>query len=151
MQRHHQNSIPQSLPAYGRCNSTPNTNPKPHVSLSNLLVLRGHESHLADPEHLHKPTLPYAAWVPSPKTPPLRLKMWTHPGPFLPYDKTAVLANNGQMSVECANVAVAKAWKMFGYKAYFHHYVECGLSEDGFKEAVVGVEQIIASYGSLKA
>ncbi|KAG8192535.1 hypothetical protein JTE90_015170 [Oedothorax gibbosus] len=131
---------------YGRCNSVAPTTQKPHVSLSNLLILRGPESHLADPEHLHKPTLPYASWAP----PPLRIKMWTHPSPFLPYDKTAVLANNGQMSVECADVAVAKAWKLFNYKAYFHHYVACGLSEEEFKSAVIDVEQIIASYNSLR-
>ncbi|CAL1260936.1 unnamed protein product [Larinioides sclopetarius] len=132
---------------YGQCSSSMNVANNSPVSLANLLVLRGRDSEVADPELLHKPSLPYASWVPS----ALRLKMWIHSSPFLPYDRTAVLANNGQLSVSCVDVAVAKAWKLFSYKAYFHHYMQCGLSEEDFKLAVMNVEQIVASYKSLKA
>ncbi|GIY76165.1 tubulin delta chain [Caerostris extrusa] len=131
---------------YGQNSSSVNISNSPPISLANLLVLRGRDSETADPELLHKPSLPYASWVPNTS----RLKMWTHPNPFLPYDRTAVLANNGQLSASCVDVAVAKAWKLFSYKAYFHHYVQYGLSEEDFKLAVMDVEQIIASYKSLE-
>ncbi|XP_055954164.1 tubulin delta chain-like [Argiope bruennichi] len=132
---------------YGQCSSSTNITNSPPVSLANLLVLRGRDSEVADPELLHKPSLPYVSWVPN----ALRLKMWIHASPFLPYDRTAVLANNGQLSAACVETAVAKAWKLFSYKAYFHHYMQCGLSEEDFKLAVMDVEQIVASYNSLKA
>ncbi|GFY71287.1 tubulin delta chain [Trichonephila inaurata madagascariensis] len=131
---------------YGQCSSSTNITNTPPISLANLLVLRGRDSEVADPELLHKPSLPYASWVPN----ALRLKMWRHSSPFLPYDRTAVLANNGQLSVSCVNNAVAKAWQLFSYKAYFHHYEQCGLSKEEFKLAVMNVEQIIASYKALE-
>ncbi|KFM80183.1 hypothetical protein X975_26765, partial [Stegodyphus mimosarum] len=49
---------------YGRCNSSSNIVSTPPVSLANLLVLRGRDSESADSELLHKPSLPYASWVP---------------------------------------------------------------------------------------
>lgn len=113
--------------------------------MSNLLILRGRGCESADYSYLHKPSLPYASWVPS----SLRMKMWTNSNSFASFDKTALLANNGQLSLSCVDKAADKAWKMFSYKAYFHHYKEEGLSEDDFLSSMLNVEQIISSYKSL--
>lgn len=132
---------------YGQNNISTNYSTIPPVSLSNLLILRGRECESADINYLHKPVLPYASWVPSSS----RINVWTNPNLFLSYDKTALLANNGQLSTSCVDKAMAKAWRMFSYKAYFHHYEEYGLSEADFLSSIMNVEQVISSYKSLKS
>lgn len=119
----------------------------PVTSLSNLLILRGPSSDSADSSVFHKPSLPYVSWVP----PALRLQTWTHPYSLYGHDKVATLASNGQFLIRCIDEAVAKAWKMFNYKAYIHHYKRYGLSEDDFIDCFARTEQVIASYKSLSS
>ncbi|XP_054706539.1 tubulin delta chain-like [Uloborus diversus] len=130
---------------YGKCASTCNVNTRLPISLCNLLVLRGRDSKSADWNLLHKPSLPYTSWVPS----SFRLKTLINCNSFLSYDRTAVLANNGQLSICCVDVALKKAWSMFYRKAYFHHYEDFGLSKDDFKLSIRIVHQIISSYETL--
>ncbi|XP_015926551.2 tubulin delta chain isoform X1 [Parasteatoda tepidariorum] len=128
---------------YGPHSSSSDPVSRPPVSLANLLILRGRECETAKPDIFS--AIPYTSWVPS----SMRLKSVTCGFPFLQYDKTAVLANNGQMSYSCVDLSMGRAWRMFSHKAYFHHYEQCGLTSDDFKQSAMTVEQIIASYKSL--
>ena len=116
------------------------------MTLTNLLLLRGRDSESADINYLHKPQFPYASWVPKSS----RMKIWTHPSPFLSCDRTALLANNGQLSVRCVNKLTANAWKGFSRKVCFHLLERHGLTEEEFFLSFLDVEQIVSSYKSLK-
>lgn len=116
------------------------------VTLTNLLLLRGRGCESADINYLHKPQFPYASWVPKSS----RMNIWTHPSPYFSCDRTALLANNGQLSVKCVDKLTESVWKCFTRKVFFKHLEEHGLTEEEFFLSLMDVQQIVSSYKSLK-
>lgn len=117
------------------------------VTLTNLLILRGRDCGSADINYLHKPQFPYASWVPKSS----RMNIWTHSNPYFSCDRTALLANNGQLSAKCVKRMTKFVWEHFERKPFFKHLQEHGLTKEEFLLSLTDVQQIVSSYKSLKA
>lgn len=115
-------------------------------SLSNLLILRGKDAHLADPSAFRDPSI-YSRLSSDTGS---ALSAWTHGRPFGQREKSAVLLSNGQSSiVDCLDRTVGRAWNMFASRAYLHQYTSRGLDENDFVDCFAALEQILADYRRL--
>ena len=113
-------------------------------SLSNLLILRGNELHLADPSPFYDSRL-YSEAVPMSCT----CSVWCNDRGFNGYEKTCTLVSNSQSCVNLLEGVCRKAWNMFSSKAYLYQYTDNGLSEDEFLECFASVEQVLKNYATI--
>lgn len=113
-------------------------------SVANLLILRGNDLTSADPTAFNERHL-YAEWVPLSET----LKVWSHRRPYINNDKFAILLSNSQMPLDPLNRVISKAWDMFASRAYTHHYLRHGLTEDDFVNSFACLEQVLQDYAAL--
>lgn len=68
---------------------------------------------------------------------------------FRGYEKTASLLSNSQSPVKIMKPTVQKAWDMFASRAYVHHYLNHGLTEEDFLDSFAALEQVLVSYKRL--
>lgn len=79
------------------------------------------------------------------------MNIWTSSEKLFSCDRTALIANNGQASVNVVDAETDVACKLFSRNRNFHNLEEFGLTRDDFISSVLQVEQLIASYKALKA
>lgn len=121
------------------------TSRKVNKCLANLLVPRGRDLSPSDLDVFSRDETFYVDWVPA----SMRHSVWHSPHPFNRYEKSCSVVSNGQSCIRPLNSVVDKAWKMYSAKAYVHQYSQFGLSEDGFMESFVKVEQVLKNYSML--
>ena len=113
-------------------------------SIANLLVLRGNDLDQVDPAGFRENHL-YVPWMPAEEA----VTCWSHRRPYLRNDKFAVLFSNSQMSVDPLNRVISKAWQMFASRAYIHHYLRHGMTEEDFVNSFACLEQVLQDYALL--
>lgn len=113
-------------------------------SISNILVLRGKDSHTVPYESLQEAPM-YPRWLP----PESRVKFYSSSRSFCGYEKSASLLTNSQICIDTIDRLVDKAWSMFTSKAYTHQYSRHGLTEDDFLDCFTVMEKVIHDYKSL--
>lgn len=113
-------------------------------SVSNLIVLRGENASAVNCSVFGDRRC-YSSWIPTKDA----LSVFTNPRYFCGLNKSALLVNNSNVAVDVIDVAVQKAWKLFCSRAYLHHYVRYGLTEDDFAGSFANMEQIIYNYREL--
>ena len=113
-------------------------------SVANLLVARGNDLHTVDTSSFTEPHL-YPAWMPSDGA----FAAWCSPRPYYKNEKFAVLLSNSQMPVQPLNRVVSKAWRMFSSRAYVHHYLRHGMTEEDFVNSFATLEQVLHDYTAL--
>ncbi|XP_074642872.1 tubulin delta chain-like [Tubulanus polymorphus] len=109
--------------------------------IGNLLVLRGKEIESANISSFRDKRL-YSSWVPD----SCALTIWKQQRQLRKYEKSATLLSNCQASAKALDNMVGKAWSMFSSRAYIHHYLRHGISEDDFVDCFAGLEQVIKNY-----
>ncbi|XP_034023981.1 tubulin delta chain isoform X2 [Thalassophryne amazonica] len=113
-------------------------------SLANLLILRGKDIYSAETAGFEDPAL-YTSWL----SPEAAFDVWKSPLHFNKYEKSATLVSNSQALLRSLDNMVGKAWNMFASRAYVHHYIKFGISEEDFLENFTSLEQVISSYSQL--
>ncbi|XP_066118826.1 tubulin delta chain isoform X3 [Saccopteryx bilineata] len=117
-----------------------------NTSIANLVVLRGKDVHSANLGGFKDPGL-YTSWL----KPDSAFNVWKTQRAFSKYEKSAALVSNSQFLVKPLNVMVGKAWNMFASKAYIHQYTKFGIEEDDFLDSFTLLEQVVASYRTLRS
>ncbi|XP_034023982.1 tubulin delta chain isoform X3 [Thalassophryne amazonica] len=87
----------------------------------------------------------YTSWL----SPEAAFDVWKSPLHFNKYEKSATLVSNSQALLRSLDNMVGKAWNMFASRAYVHHYIKFGISEEDFLENFTSLEQVISSYSQL--
>lgn len=113
--------------------------------LSTILFLRGQGAVSFDQVSQFCDERLYSVWM----NPASRNSVWKIDQPFRKYEKSVSLLSNGTSCVNPLDSLTAKAWEMFGSRAYLHHYSKYGLEESDFINAFATVENLVNLYKEL--
>nr|CCA20653.1 tubulin/FtsZ family putative [Albugo laibachii Nc14] len=112
-----------------------------HPSLASLLFLRGKDTVTVDTSSFADRQL-FPVW----RKRPLRTLTET----TLAIDKMATVLSNSGTLIPILESTLAKAYDMFGHKAYVHQYQRSGMDQAFFQESFLHCEQIVHSYKTLQ-
>jgi tubulin delta len=78
------------------------------------------------------------------------IRLWYQERTFNNYEKSLTLLSNTQLPVFKIDTLVAKAWRMFGARAYIHQYMKySGFEEEDLLNSFIFAEQLVKNYKKL--